>query len=461
VNDLSIAAVALGDQIERFGSYFGYAAVIGLGVLSLLYFAQAREVKRLREWAGRAPERDAELAQRVQADAQRRVVAQPVPAAVPLVPPASPQTVAAQQADAARKAAAAAVMQKFQPPGTPGAAPPIVGPPGQLARPAVPVQPAGAPAAGAPAAGAPAPGLPAPGLPAPGLPAPGLPAPGLPAPGLPVAGPGSVPGSPVPQPGSVPGSPVPQPGSGAPGAAPAGAPVAPAAGLTTATPPPAPGPPVPPSAANAGAVAAARQAAIAGRSPATNGAGSPGSSLPVDLPPRPPRSSAPSSSSSAPGRSRIALIAGGVGGSIVVVIVLILLLTGGGNPPAKDNAIGDVSSPPAGSPPPAPAAPKVNRKATQIAVLNGTQQDGLAGSVASKIEDKGFTILSKDTNADQRVAATTVSYAQGEREAAKIVARVMAIPAASVKPIDANIAAAVSPEAEVVVLVGNDLTSTG
>ncbi len=206
MNVLSLAAVALGDQIERFGSYFGYAAVIGLGVLSLLYFAQAREVKRLREWAGRAPERDAELAQRVQADAQRRVVAQPqAPAAV--AQPASPQTVAAQQADAARKAAAAAVMQKFQPPGTPGAAPPIVGPPGQLARPVVPGQPAGAPAAGAP-----------------------------------VPGPGSVPGSPVAQPGSVPGSPVPQPGSNVPGAAPAGAPALPAAGSTTAAPAPAPAP---------------------------------------------------------------------------------------------------------------------------------------------------------------------------------------------------------------------------
>ena len=46
----------------------------GLAVLSLLYFAQARELKRLREWAGRAPERAQELEQRVvaQADAARR-----------------------------------------------------------------------------------------------------------------------------------------------------------------------------------------------------------------------------------------------------------------------------------------------------------------------------------------------------------------------------------------------------
>ncbi len=121
MNASLIGAVAIGDQIERFGSYFGYAAIIGIGVLSLLYFAQAREVKRLREWAGRAPERDAELAERVQADAQRRVVAQPIPAPSPAVAPASPQTAAAQ--DAARKAAAAAVVAKVQGPGVPAPSP--------------------------------------------------------------------------------------------------------------------------------------------------------------------------------------------------------------------------------------------------------------------------------------------------------------------------------------------------
>ena len=38
-------------------------------MLSLLYFAQARELKRLREWAGRAPERAQELEERVVAQA--------------------------------------------------------------------------------------------------------------------------------------------------------------------------------------------------------------------------------------------------------------------------------------------------------------------------------------------------------------------------------------------------------
>jgi hypothetical protein len=45
------------DLVERVGSYVGLAAFLGLAVLALLYFSQARDVRRLRDWAGRAPER--------------------------------------------------------------------------------------------------------------------------------------------------------------------------------------------------------------------------------------------------------------------------------------------------------------------------------------------------------------------------------------------------------------------
>ncbi|MDX6732738.1 MAG: hypothetical protein QOC54_2686, partial [Baekduia sp.] len=48
----SILALSVTGKIEQYGAYAGFAAVLGLAVLSLLYFAQAREVKRLREWAG-------------------------------------------------------------------------------------------------------------------------------------------------------------------------------------------------------------------------------------------------------------------------------------------------------------------------------------------------------------------------------------------------------------------------
>jgi hypothetical protein len=43
--------------VQEIGAVAGWAAVVGLAVLSALYFSQARDVRRLREWAGRAPER--------------------------------------------------------------------------------------------------------------------------------------------------------------------------------------------------------------------------------------------------------------------------------------------------------------------------------------------------------------------------------------------------------------------
>ena len=72
-------AFSLQDQVEKYGAYIGIAAFFGLAVLTLLYFAQAREVKRLREWAGRAPERAAELEQAV-AEHAEEVRRTPVPA---------------------------------------------------------------------------------------------------------------------------------------------------------------------------------------------------------------------------------------------------------------------------------------------------------------------------------------------------------------------------------------------
>ena len=69
--------------IQDIGSYAGFAAVVGLAVLSALYFSQARDVKRLREWAGRAPERADQPAPapgRVVAQPQQRPAAPQVPA---------------------------------------------------------------------------------------------------------------------------------------------------------------------------------------------------------------------------------------------------------------------------------------------------------------------------------------------------------------------------------------------
>ena len=60
------------DLIEKIGDFAGLAAFIGLGILALLFFAQSRDLRRLREWAGSAPERDAELAEATAGIAEQR-----------------------------------------------------------------------------------------------------------------------------------------------------------------------------------------------------------------------------------------------------------------------------------------------------------------------------------------------------------------------------------------------------
>ena len=51
----------LKDILVNVGIVAGVASIVGLAVLAMLYFSQARDVRRLREWAGREPERAAEV----------------------------------------------------------------------------------------------------------------------------------------------------------------------------------------------------------------------------------------------------------------------------------------------------------------------------------------------------------------------------------------------------------------
>jgi hypothetical protein len=56
--------------IESIGPVLGIVAFVGLAILAFLLFQQARDLRRLREWAGRAPERATEAAEAVQAAAE-------------------------------------------------------------------------------------------------------------------------------------------------------------------------------------------------------------------------------------------------------------------------------------------------------------------------------------------------------------------------------------------------------
>jgi LytR cell envelope-related transcriptional attenuator len=60
------------DLIEKIGPFVGLAAFIGLAVLAFLIFQQSRDIRRLRDWAGRAPERAKEADDASSAAAEAR-----------------------------------------------------------------------------------------------------------------------------------------------------------------------------------------------------------------------------------------------------------------------------------------------------------------------------------------------------------------------------------------------------
>jgi phage shock protein PspC (stress-responsive transcriptional regulator) len=60
------------ELIKEIGAFAGLVAFLGLAVLALLSFSQGRDLRRLREWAGSAPERDNERKETTSAAAAER-----------------------------------------------------------------------------------------------------------------------------------------------------------------------------------------------------------------------------------------------------------------------------------------------------------------------------------------------------------------------------------------------------
>lgn len=60
------------ELLKEIGAFAGLVAFLGLAVLALLSFAQGRDLRRLREWAGSAPERDTERKESTSAAAAER-----------------------------------------------------------------------------------------------------------------------------------------------------------------------------------------------------------------------------------------------------------------------------------------------------------------------------------------------------------------------------------------------------
>ena len=459
------AALSLQHKIEQYGAYAGIGAIFGLGILSLLYFAQAREVKRLREWAGRAPERAAELEARVAADAQRRMTTPPVSPGAPVTPAAAQQAGApvapGAPATAAAAAAGAGVATTVKPAtaapsngtGSGAAVPPPTKPgegdgkPGEASVGQPGATPAGAPAATP--AGQPGGATPQP-VAREGQP-PGATPPASPS-GQPAATPAGAPASPAATPAGAPASPA---------ATPAGAPGSPGATPPGATPPGQPGTPAPATPAGqprpdipAAAGAAAGRPAVPLRAPTPSAA----------LPPRTPAGARTRTGDDGDrSRGRLAAI---VGAGLAVVAALavagILIFGGGGGdkPNAKPNTVNPPSSTDAASSGSSAAkkaaAPKINRASITVSVLNGTTVTGLARQASDKVSAKGYRpgVVTNDTT-DQQRPVTQIFYEPAGKAAALDVAKILAVKAVNVKPMDAN-ARVAADRAQVAVFVGTD-----
>jgi hypothetical protein len=476
-------AFSVEDQVEKYGAYVGIAAFFGLAVLSLLYFSQARELKRLREWAGRAPERAQELEERVVTEA---AAASRKPTGVPLPQrPAPPRRLAEMPEPAGAAGAgqatelAEAVDVEAEPatngnlPRGPGGTVPV-GPPGANGaapatsngdaaaeeepaeeRPAADRLPA-ATAAGAQARAqeddADRPAAAAAGAAAEAR------APGAAGVGPEATAPGAAEAA---EPGAAEAT---EPGAAqaaTPGAAQAAAP-----GAAEAAP-------------DRAEAAAPEQASAAGEAapPRAPAAGDDGVTIPRATPaqrpaaaPMPLRQSQPAATAGrrpAPAPRRPAAAPprkGRSGGTIALLVGLAVLILGGGAFAISQLGGGDTPPKPNQSAPPTSqdAAGTSGQDAgsatppaeTTVSVLNGTTFNGLARQISAKITADGFRAGTTATNTrDQSVEQSVVYYADGFRAQGRRVAGLLDVTA--VRPLDAE-TQALAPQSDIVVLAGAD-----
>ena len=89
-----------------------------------------------------------------------------------------------------------------------------------------------------------------------------------------------------------------------------------------------------------------------------------------------------------------------------------------------------------------------------VGVLNGTTTNGLAATVADRLQQEaGYARGTTATNTDQTLQTSTVYYADGFRAQGRRVAELLSVDA--VEPVTEEIEA-LAPDADVVVLAGVD-----
>jgi LytR cell envelope-related transcriptional attenuator len=403
-------AFSVSHFVSSVGADAGFAAIIGLAILVLLYFAQARETSTLRDEASSANQRVGELERRVAQLRRPEVAPAPRPGGTP---EASQQGAA--PLSAARPAAATAQAGQRAPNAAPALGPMEI-----------PIAPAGV---GAPALADATRLIPAPAAAADVAAAD-------------VAAAESVALSPEPAP-----SPV------------SSAPVATAPGATTP----------PPATAAAGSaprsVETATRTAPGGAGPGSNGTGEHAAAQP---PPRrklevqsggslPPSLSLGGPASRSPSRRWLPAALGVLIVGAVVAVLLVVTSAGGSS---KTHAAGATRS--TNAPVPARA---FQPSSVTVAVLNGTDVSQLAHRVAKQLTSTGYRQGTVATAADQTHTSTIVGYLPGFKRDGVEVASALKLPASSVQPVDQSARAVACPppaacSTNVIVTVGTNLSST-
>ena len=390
--------------INSVGAYAGFAAIIGLAILVLLYFAQARETSSLREQAYEAAQRIAQLENRV--NQLSRMPAAPPVQAQPGVP-ARPVGAPGREPVPSRAGAPAAVPAAAGAAAATARATPEVGAPAGVGAPALTAAtkliPAGA---GAVALGAEAFHGEEPDLTTVGSPAPATVAGGA-------NGHATSPPPPIGAPASA------QQGTTDPG---------------TMAPPPRIQ--IRPSAA----------------------------SIPTGRRPPPPNRKAAQQGPSIVRRVIVGVLALLV---IAGVVVALLVLTKGGNSSNNSTQAANKSKTTSTSTRPRHRGAQTaafSPSSVTVSVLNGTATAQLAHRVATKLSSFGYKEGAVATAADQTRTATVVAYLPGRQRDALAVAKSLKLGPASVQPIDQGTQAVACPPgtpctAGVVVTVGSDLAT--
>ncbi len=396
-------ALSVHNFISSVGADVGFASIIGLAILTLLYFAHARETANIRREAD-------ELSQRL-AQAESRIAVlsrQPTPA------PAPSTVVGASQAAQPARAAASPIRA---------------------------VRPAAVAAPGAPA---------------------GVGAPALAAATRVVP----VPSPPSEQDGEQPdvGAPAEPAVAAAAGSAlePHGEEVlagAVAASAAVRERPVGPSPATAAGSANGGgnrtaAPVGARQAPPRQRPPTRPGAPS-GQARRAAPPPRPPGRRERGGT----GRRFAFLIGGLIVAGAIAVLVIVTQSGGSTNSSARQASTSNAPGPAHHK-----AAPVFKPSSVTVAVLNGTATNELAHHVATKLTGAGYKQGTVATASNQAVTATVIAYLPGNRNDALHVATALKLGPTAVQPIDQTTQSVACPPpssctANVVVTVGQDLST--